>query len=187
MENKKVKYFGLSSWSIDNRKTVFVIIAIILIGGLMSYSGLPRESFPEIIESKIYVSSVNPGNSAEDIEKLITKPLEEAFDGITGVTKITSTSLQDFSTIQVEFQEDITPDEAKVKIKDKIDNVKAQQDWPTIDGGVKVEPNAFDLNMSEMMPIANINLTGDFTSEQLKKFAELLQDEIEELQEIKTL
>jgi multidrug efflux pump subunit AcrB len=185
MENKKVKYFGLSSWSIDNRKTVFVIIAIILIGGLMSYSGLPRESFPEIIESKIYVSSVNPGNSAEDIEKLITKPLEEAFDGITGVTKITSTSLQDFSTIQVEFQEDITPDEAKVKIKDKIDNVKAQQDWPTIDGGVKVEPNAFDLNMSEMMPIANINLTGDFTSEQLKKFAELLQDEIEELQEIK--
>ena len=185
MENKKVKYFGLSSWSIDNRKTAFVIIAIILIGGLMSYSSLPRESFPEIIESKIYVSSVYPGNAAEDVEKLITKPLEEAFDDITGVTKITSTSVQDFSSIQVEFQEDITPDEAKVKIKDKIDNVKAQQDWPTIDGGVKVEPNAFDLNMSEMMPIANINLTGDFTSEQLKDFAELLQDEIEELHEIK--
>jgi len=185
MENKKVKYFGLSSWSIDNRKTAFVIIAIILIGGLMSYSSLPRESFPEIIESKIYVSSVYPGNAAEDVEKLLTKPLEEAFDDISGVTKITSTSLQDFSSIQIEFQEDITPDEAKVKIKDKIDNVKAQQDWPTIDGGVKVEPNAFDLNMSEMMPIANINLTGDFTSEQLKDFAELLQDEIEELQEIK--
>lgn len=185
MENKKVKYFGLSSWSIDNRKTVFVIIAIILIGGLMSYSSLPRESFPEIVESKIYVSSIYPGNAAEDVEKLITKPLEEAFDDITGVTKITSTSLQDFSSIQVEFQEDITPDEAKVKIKDKIDNVKAQQDWPTIDGGVKVEPNAFDLNISEVTPIANINITGDFTSEQLKNFAELLQDEIEELQEIK--
>jgi multidrug efflux pump subunit AcrB len=185
MENKKVKYFGLSSWSIDNKKTVFVIIAIILIGGLMSYLSLPRESFPEIIESKIYVSSVYPGNAAEDVEKLITKPLEEAFDDISGVTKITSTSLQDFSTIQIEFQEDITPDEAKVKIKDKIDNVKAQQDWPTIDGGVKVEPNAFDLNMSEMMPIADINLTGDFTSEQLKEFAELLQDKIEELHEIK--
>jgi multidrug efflux pump subunit AcrB len=185
MENKKVKYFGLSSWSIDNKKTVFVIIAIILIGGLISYLSLPRESFPEIIESKIYVSSVYPGNAAEDVEKLITKPLEEAFDDITGVTKITSTSVQDFSSIQIEFQEDITPDEAKVKVKDKIDNVKAQQDWPTIDGGVKVEPNAFDLNMSEMMPIANINLTGDFTSEQLKEFAELLQDKIEELHEIK--
>lgn len=185
MKNKKVKYFGLSSWAIDNKKTVFVIIAIILIGGLTSYSNLPRESFPEIIESKIYVSSVYPGNAAEDVEKLITKPLEEAFDDITGVTKITSTSLQDFSSIQVEFQEDITPDEAKVKIKDKIDNVKAQQDWPTIDGGVKVEPNAFDLNISEVTPIANINITGDFTAEQLKEFAELLQDEIEKLDEIK--
>jgi multidrug efflux pump subunit AcrB len=185
MEKTKVKYFGLSSWSIDNRKTVFVIIAIILFGGLLSYSSLPRESFPEIIESKIYVSSINPGNSAEDVEKLITKPLEEAFDDITGVTKITSTSVQDYSSIQVEFQEDITPEEAKVKIKDKIDNVKAQQDWPTIDGGVKVEPNAFDLNISEVTPIANINITGDFTSEQLKDFAELIQDEIEELPEIK--
>ncbi|WP_299524534.1 efflux RND transporter permease subunit [Winogradskyella sp.] len=185
MEKTKYKYFGLSSWSIDNRKTVFVIIAIILIGGLLSYSSLPRESFPEIIESKIYVSSIYPGNAAEDVEKLITKPLEEEFDDITGVTKITSTSVQDYSSIQVEFQEDITPEEAKVKIKDKIDNVKAQQDWPTLDGGVKVEPNAFDLNISEVTPIANINITGDFTSEQLKDFAELLQDEIEELQEIK--
>ena len=128
MENKKVKYFGLSSWSIDNRKTVFVIIAIILIGGLMSYSNLPRESFPEIIESKIYVSSVYPGNAAEDVEKLITKPLEEAFDDITGVTKITSTSVQDYSSIQIEFQEDITPDEAKVKIKDKIEADKQNND-----------------------------------------------------------
>lgn len=185
MEKKKLKYFGLSSWSIDNRKTVFVLIAIILVGGLMTYSSLPRESFPEIIESKIYVSSIYPGNAAEDVEKLITKPLEEEFDDITGVTKITSTSVQDYSSIQVEFQEDITPEEAKVKIKDKIDNVKAQQDWPTIDGGVKVEPNAFDLNISEVTPIANINITGDFTSEQLKDFAELLQDEIEELTEIK--
>ena len=161
------------------------IIAIILFGGLLSYSSLPRESFPEIIESKIYISSFYPGNAAEDVEKLVTKPLEEEFDDITGVTKITSTSVQGYSSIQVEFQEDITPDEAKVKIKDKIDNVKAQQDWPTIDGGVKVEPNAFDLNISEVTPIANINITGDFTSEQLKDYAELLQNEIEELAEIK--
>src|SRR5688572_11038145 len=107
MESKK-KYFGLSNWSIDNPMTVFVIIAIVLIGGLMSYLGLPRESFPEVIESKIYISSVFPGNSAEDVEKLITKPLEEEVDDITGVTKITSTSLQDYSIITVEFEETIT-------------------------------------------------------------------------------
>jgi multidrug efflux pump len=184
MEQKK-KYFGLSNWAIDNRMTVFVLIGIVLIGGLLSYINLPRESFPEIIESKIYISSVFPGNAAEDVEKLITKPLEEEVNDISGVTKITSNSLQDYSMITVEFEETITPDEAKVKVKDKIDAVKAQQDWPTIDGGAKVEPNAFDLNISEITPIAQINLKGDYPSEQLKEFAEDLQDEIEDLPEIK--
>jgi multidrug efflux pump len=184
MEQKK-KYFGLSNWAIDNKMTVFVLIGIVLIGGLMSYINLPRESFPEIIESKIYISSVFPGNAAEDVEKLITKPLEEEINDISGVTKITSNSLQDYSMITVEFEETITPEEAKVKVKDKLDAVKAQQDWPTIDGGAKVEPNAFDLNLSEITPIAQINLKGDYPSEQLKEFAEDLQDKIEDLPEIK--
>lgn len=185
METKKNKYFGLSNWSITNPMTVFVIIAIVLLGGLMSYLSLPRESFPEVIESKIYISSLFPGNAAEDVEKLITKPLEEEIDDITGVTKITSTSLQDYSIITVEFEETITTDEAKVKIKDKIDAVKAEQDWPTLDGGAKVEPNAFDMNISEIMPIAQLNLTGDYTSEQLKQYAEDLQDKLEVYPEIK--
>ncbi|MFC7357864.1 efflux RND transporter permease subunit [Jejudonia soesokkakensis] len=184
MEQKK-KYFGISNWAIDNKMTTFVLIAIVLIGGLMSYINLPRESFPEIIESKIYVSSAFPGNAAEDVEKLITKPLEEELNDISGVTKITSNSVQDYSIITVEFEETITPEEAKVKVKDKLDAVKAQQDWPTIDGGAKVEPNAFDLNISEITPIAQINLKGDFPNEQLKEFAEDLQDEIEDLPEIK--
>jgi multidrug efflux pump subunit AcrB len=184
MEQKK-KYFGLSNWAIENRMTVFVLIAIVFVGGLMSYINLPRESFPEIIESKIYISSVFPGNAAEDVEKLITKPLEEEINDISGVTKITSNSLQDYSMITVEFEESITPEEAKVKVKDKIDAVKAQQDWPTIDGGAKVEPNAFDLNLSEITPIAQINLKGDYASEQLKEYAEELQDRIEDIPEIK--
>ena len=73
----KLKYeFKLSSWAIDNRMTVYVILAIITVGGLTSYYSMPRESFPEVIETKIYVSTVNPGNSAQDVEKFITEPLE---------------------------------------------------------------------------------------------------------------
>ena len=185
MKTSQAKYFGLSNWSINNPMTVFVIIAIVLLGGLISYTSLPRESFPEVIESKIFVSSIFPGNSAEDVEKLITKPLEEEFNDITGVTKITSTSLQDYSMITVEFEESMSTDDAKIKIKDKIDMVTAEQDWPTLDGGAKVEPNAFDMNISEIMPIAQINLTGDYTPEQLKDFAEDLQDHIEDFPEIK--
>jgi multidrug efflux pump subunit AcrB len=186
MSNNKIeKSFGISTWAITNKMTVYVITAIIFVGGLISYYSMPRESFPEIVETKIYVSSINPGNSAEDVEKLITKPLEEEFNNISGVTKITSNTLEDYSMILVEFDEDITVEDAKQKVKDKVDKVKADTEWPTIDGGAKVEPNVFDLNIAEEMPILNINLTGDFTSEKLKEYAEYLEERIERLPQIK--
>ena len=179
------KDFKISSWAIDNRMTVYVIIAIVLLGGLMSYYSMPRESFPEVIETKIYVSSINPGNSAEDVEKFITEPLEEEFNNIGGVNEITSTTLQDYSLIIVQFDEDISVDAARQKVKDKVDQQKAATTWPTMDNGAKVEPNVFDLNLSEEMPILNINLTGDFPVQQLKEYAEYLQDRIELLPQIK--
>lgn len=179
------KNFAISTWAINNKMTVYVITAIVLIGGLISYYSMPRESFPEIIETKIYVSSINPGNSAEDVEKLITKPLEEEFNNISGVTKITSNTLEDYSMILVEFDEDISVEDAKQKVKDKVDLVKSDTEWPTIDGGGKVEPNVFDLNIAEEVPILNISLTGNFTSEKLKEYAEYLEERIERLPQIK--
>ncbi len=184
-EKKTKKNFAIASWAIDNRMTVFVIMAILLIGGVMAYSAMPRESFPEVIESKIYVSSIYPGNSAEDVEKLITKEIEDEVKNISGVSKITSTSYQDYSMIIVEFEDDITPDEAKVKVQDKVDVVKAKNDWPTLDRGGKVDPSVFDLNFAEMVPIMNINLTGDYTADQLKTYGEYLEAKIEDLSEIK--
>ncbi|TBW27914.1 efflux RND transporter permease subunit [Gramella sp. KN1008] len=183
--NKIDREFKLSSWAIDNKMTVYVIIAIIVVGGLISYYGMPRESFPEVVETKIYVSSINPGNSAEDVEKFITEPLEEEFNDIGGVDEITSTTLQDYSMVIVTFNEDVSVESAKQKVKDKVDLVKAETTWPTMDNGAKVEPNVFDLNLSEEMPILNINLTGDYTVQQLKDYAEYLQEKIELLPEIK--
>ena len=183
--NKIDKEFKLSSWAIDNKMTVYVIIAILLVGGLLSYYSMPRESFPEIIETKIYVSSINPGNSAEDVEKFITEPLEEEFNDVGGVKEISSTTLQDYSLVIVEFEEDINVDVAKQKVKDKVDMVKAETTWPTLSNGAKVEPKVFDLNLSEEQPILNINLTGDYTVQQLKDYAEYLQEKIELLPQIK--
>ncbi|EAQ51209.1 MULTISPECIES: efflux RND transporter permease subunit [Leeuwenhoekiella] len=185
MAKNTYKEFSISSWAIDNKMTVYVITAIILLSGLFAYYSMPREAFPEIIETKIYVSSVNPGNAAEDVEKFITEPLEEEFNDIAGIKEITSTTLQDYSIIIVEFEEDIDVNVAKTKVKDKVDLVKAETTWPTLDNGAKVEPNIFDLNISEEQPILNINLTGDFQVQQLKDYAEHLQDKIELLPQIK--
>ncbi len=178
------KEFKISSWAIDNPSVIYVIIGIFLWIGLSAYFAMPREDFPEIIETKIYISTPYPGNTAEDIERLITDPLEDKIKNISNVVEYTSTSQEDYSMIMVEFDESISVEAAKQKIKDEVDVEKASEDWPTFNGA-KVEPNVFDLNLSEEFPIMNINFTGDYPVEKLKEYAEYLQDEIEDLQEIK--
>lgn len=185
MKSNPYKEFGISSWAISNPMTVYVIMGIILFMGFFSYYSMPREAFPEVVMTQIYVSSINPGNSAEDVEKFITEPLEKEFKNVAGVKKMTSTTLQDFSIIIVEFEDNVEIPNAKQLVKDRVDMVKAETTWPTLDNGAKVEPTVFDMNISEEFPILNINLTGDFTSSQLKLYAEHLQDEVELLGPIK--
>lgn len=184
-ENSKVdKDFKPSSWAIRNPSVIYLIIALFLLIGLSAYNAMPREDFPEIKETKIYVSTPFPGNTAEDIERLITDPLEDKIKNISNVTEILSTSQEDYSIITIEFDESITVEAAKQKVKDEVDSEKASEDWPLFNNA-KVEPNVFDLKLSEEQPIMNINITGDYPVEKLKEFAEYLQDEIEDLKEIK--
>ncbi len=178
------KEFGLSSWAINNKTTAYVMMAMILFLGISAYFSMPRESFPEIKETKIYVSSIFPGNTAEDIEKLITDPLEDKLETVSNVVEITSTSQEDYSMVIVEFDESITVEQAKQKVKDEIDSETSGEDWPTFNGA-KVEPNVFELSLSEEMPILNINISGDYTVERLKEFGEYLEDQIEDLPQIK--
>ena len=183
-QNNINKEFKLSSWAIDNPSVVYVMIGIFFFLGLSAYFDMPREDFPEIKETKIYISTPYPGNTAEDIERLITDPLEDKLKNISNVVEITSTSQEDYAIITVEFDEDISVEAAKQKVKDEVDYEKASEDWPTFNGA-KVEPNVFDLNLSEEIAIMNINLTGDYPVEKLKDYGEYLEDLIEDLPQIK--
>lgn len=183
-EKKLFKEFGLSSWAIDNKTTIWVMVLIILAMGLGAYQSMPRENFPEIKETKIYISTVFPGNTAEDIEKLIIDPLEDKVKNISGVSKVLATAQEDYGIITVEFEGDLTVPEAKQRVKDEVDTETSGEDWPTFNGA-KVEPNIFDLNIAEETPILNINISGDYPVHKLKDYAEYLQDEIESLEEIK--
>ncbi len=184
MNTQKIKEFKLSSWSVSNKMTVAVITCIIILSGLLSYSSMPRENFPEIIIPQIYVATPYPGNSALDVEKLITKPLEKEINAITGVDKITSNSIQGFSTIQVEFTFDITPSEALQKVKDKVDIAMSDSDFPT---DLPTDPSITEMNFSELIPIMNVNLSGEFSMDQLKEYGEYLEDKIEVLPEISSV
>jgi multidrug efflux pump subunit AcrB len=184
MSAKTNKEFKLSSWAISNKSTVAVITLIVVLGGLLSYTSMPRENFPEIIVPQIYVGTPYPGNSALDVEKLITKRLEKEINSITGVDKITSNSIQGYSSINVEFNFDITPSDALLKVKDKVDIAMADKDFPK---DLPTEPSITEMNFSEQMPIMNINLSGDFSMDQLKEYGEYLEDEIEKLAEISSV
>jgi len=179
--NKALKEFKLSTWSIHNKMTVFVIIGMIFLAGIFSYQNMPREAFPEIVVPEIYVATPYPGNSALDIEKLITRPIEKEINGISGVDDIISTSIEGFSSIQVKFDFSVTPDEALRKVKDKVDEAMSDKDFPK---DLPTDPTVQEMNFAELMPIMNINLSGEFSMDQLKEYGEYLEDEIENVPEI---
>ena len=176
-----LREFGLTTLSIQNRTTVFVLIAIITLSGISSYLSVPKEAFPEIVVPEIFVSTAYPGNSPTNMEKLVTRPLEKEINSISGIDEMTSTSVQGFSAIDIKFSFDVTPSEALRKVKDAVDKAKADPDFPT---DLPADPSIMEMNFSELMPVMNINLSGDYRLQDLKKYAEYLEDEIEGLPQI---
>lgn len=89
MKNKIEKWreFGLSSVAVNNRKTVYLIITLLLIGGISAYNNMPRESFPQIQVPEIYVNVPYPGNSPEIITDKIIKPFEKELNKLKGIEK----------------------------------------------------------------------------------------------------
>ena len=182
--NKGFKEFLPSSWAIDHSTVVYVLISIFFILGFSSYISLPRENFPEINSNVIFVSSVYPGNTAEDVERLITDPLEEELKGVSNLVGIKSTSQENISLITIEFDENILKEKAKNDVQDKVDAVTAQADWP-IFNGAKIEPAVFEYSISEEVPILNIGLSGNIPRKEMKIHGEVLKDKIEQMAEIK--
>jgi len=175
------RQFAITSWAVRNRTTVIVLTALIFIAGIYSWTVMPKESFPEVITPEIFVSTPYNSSSVVDIEKLITKPLEKEINTITGVDEISSTSVPNYSAIDVKFKYSVTPEQALRKVKDAVDKARGDKNFPT---DLPSAPNIIELNISELMPVMNINLSGDYPMEQLHDYAKHLKDRIEALPEI---
>jgi multidrug efflux pump len=174
------KEFKPTTWSIKNKTAIYLIMLIVSFGGIYQFVTLPKEQFPDLVIPTIYVSTIYVGNSPKDMENLVTQPIEKQIKGITGVKieKTTSTSQQDYSAIQVEFDTDVDPDIALQKVKDAID--KAKQDLPT---DLTQEPTAQSVSFSEQ-PVMYVNLSGDIDLMRLKAYADDMQDRLEELPQL---
>ena len=176
-----IREFFLSSVAVDNKTTIFLLTVMIIIFGFSAYQNMPKEQFPEIVFPQIYIGTAYPGNSPVDMENLVARPIEKELKSINGVKKISSTNIQDYSTIIVEFNTDVEIPKALQDVKDAVD--KAKKDLPT---DLPTDPNIFDVDLSEV-PIMYINISGDYSLNELEGYAELLEDKIEALPEISSV
>jgi multidrug efflux pump subunit AcrB len=178
MKTNKFKEFFATSWAIDNKTSIYVLTIFITLLGINAYQTIPKEQFPEIVIPTILVNTIYPGTSPEDMENLVTRPIEKQLKGINGVKKITSNSLQDFSSIAIEFNTDVDVPEAKQRVKDAVD-----RSMTNLPNNLLTDPNVMDIDFSEI-PIMYIQISGEYDLDQLKKYAEMAQDRIESLSEI---
>ena len=173
-----IKEFFATSWAVDNKTSVYVLAFIISILGLLNYYQIPKEQFPEVVIPYIIVNSPYPGTSPVDIENLITRPIEKQLKSIADVKKITSNSVQDFSSIVVEFYPNVAVETAKQRVRDAVD--KSKKDLPS---DLPDQPQVMDINLAEF-PVMYINISGNYDLEKLKKFADIVQDKVEGVKEI---
>lgn len=174
------KEFGPSSWAIDNKTAIYVLMFLITVMGYLSYQSLPKENFPDIAIPKIFISTTFIGQSPQNVENLVTRQLEKQLKSLKGLKKVTSNSLQNVSVITAEFNQNVDIKDAKQEVKDAVD--RAKQDLPQNDQNYK-EPNISDINVADL-PILYINISGDYDLKKLKEYADLLKDEIEGYKEI---
>src|SRR5688572_24151022 len=170
----RFKEFGPTSWSVEHPTMVMVTLAIIVIMGLYSYFTTPQESFPEIEIPSVAVNTIYPGVAPADIESLITRPLEEDLSTISDIKRLTSSSVEGYSSITIEFQTTVDMDEALASVREKVDLAK-----PELPAEAE-EPQIYEFNFSEV-PVVQVNLAGDYGLVRLKEIGEDLKDELEQI------
>lgn len=178
VKEEKKRQFTLTSVAVDNATSIFLLTVMILIFGIRAYKDMPKEQYPDASMTQIFINTPYFGNSAEEIENLIARPIEKEISSITGLKKTISTSVQDFSAIVAEFEGDIDVDVAVRKVKDAID--KAKDELPR---DLDQEPSVKELDFSEI-PIMTINISGDYPMDELRSYAEDLQDKVEDISEV---
>lgn len=175
---QEIREFSPTTWALKNTNTVFLSILILALFGFYAYRSMPKELFPDIVIPTIMVQTIFPGNPPLDVENLITRELEKEIESVTGIKKMTSLSSQDVSNIFVEFNTNVDIKAALQDVKDAVDKAKNNLPDNLID-----DPMVTDIDFSEF-PIININLSGDYSVNELKGFAEFLEDEIETYTEV---
>ncbi len=155
-------------------RTVLTLMLFMIVGGVMSYITIPKESNPDIDVPVFYISVSQQGVSPEDSERLLVRPMETALSSLDGLKEMQAIASEGHAGILLEFAADFDKDAALDDVRAEVDKAKGQlpadADEPTI-----TETN-FNL-----VPTITIALSGPVPERTLYTHAKILQDAIEQV------
>ena len=161
-----------------NHPLANIAFVVTMVLGLISYTSMPREQDPEINFNWVNITSVYPGATSDQVERLVTNPLEDAIDGVRDVRLVSSNSKENVSSILVRFY-DMSEREFDKRINDlrrEIQN-KAAAELPS----VVEEPRILEITTSNGFPTAQVTVIGQADDEVLRLQARRIRDDIEAL------
>ncbi len=163
---------------IRNHPLANIAFLVVLVMGTVAYLTMPREQDPEINFNWVMVTTVLPGASAEDVEKRVTKPLEDAIKGIADVRFVMSSSRENVVSILVRFR-DIDARTFDKRINDLRRDIqnKAKSELPV----EAKDPRVLEITTSNGFPTAMVLVTGQAADETLRNRARLTKDELERM------
>lgn len=163
-------------WSFFLKKQTFTVFLMLglLAGGVYAVSVIPKESTPDISIPLGVVSTVLPGASSADVERLITDKIESGVLGVEHVSKVTSTSGDGVSVVSVEFDASANIDKSIQLLKDAVDKVRPELPAEAL------TPTVSDVNFADQ-PILIVSVSGHLTPEELTTLGDTVSDELKRL------
>ncbi|WP_028587254.1 efflux RND transporter permease subunit [Desulfocurvus vexinensis] len=159
--------------ALARKSAVLVLTVFLALAGAVAYRSLPLESNPDVTIPYVFVTTDYEGVAPEDMEKLVTIPLERKLKGLSDLEELRSISQDGASIIALKFLPDIDIDDALQKVRDKVDQAKS--DLPA---DLPDDPVIAEMNFSDR-PIINVVLSGPFSLKRLKVLAESFEDRFE--------
>ena len=165
---------GIVDWALGRARMILAFIILSLIAGAYAYTTLPKEGAPDIDIPALFVSVVYPGISAEDSERLLVKPLENAMGEVTGLKSISGTAAEGYGGVALEFEFGWNRAETLANVRAQLKDAEANMP----DGISSSTIN--EINFSEF-PIIILALSGAVPERTLLRVAKDLQSALEGL------
>lgn len=161
----------------QNHVLANLLFVLVLVMGALSYFSLPREQDPSINFNWIQVTTIFPGASAEDVEKLVTDPIEDALRKISDVRFVSSNSRESVSSILVRFN-DLDSNTFDKRVNDVRREIQSKE--RVLPAEVE-SPHVLELTTANAYPSATLVVIGQANDEQLRQQAQYIIDDIERL------